>query len=162
MRIICCIYKLFVRPLKASTYRPSVIHVLVKLQTHFAQILYGAFAQDSRILGFDHLKWTCAGTFERLLARGDRECEQQFSKKKVKCLRWWGGGWSFDLTDTLGNAYSDVSGNSKAKQLTGSRWRAVLPCKEKRRHCHGLGLRHVRTWVLLLFWELFWRQLRNA
>ena len=151
MRIICCIYKLFVRPLKAFTYRPSVIHVRVKLQIHFAQILYGALAQDSRILGFDHLKWTCAGTFERLLARGDRECEQQFSKKKKSnaCVDG-GGGWSFDLTDTLGNAYSDVSGNSKAKQLTGSRWRAVLPCKEKRRHCHGLGLRHVRTFIAFL------------
>ena len=91
MRIICCIYKLFVRPLKAFTYRPSVILVRVKLQIHFAQILYGALAQDSRILGFDHLKWTCAGTFERLLARGDRECEQQFSKKKSQMLALMGG-----------------------------------------------------------------------
>ena len=48
--------------------RPSLIHVRVKLQIHFAQ--------DSRILGSDHLIWTCDGTFERLLARGDRDFEQ--------------------------------------------------------------------------------------
>ena len=56
--------------------RPSLIHVRVKLQIHFAQKLCGALAQDSRILGSDHLRWTCDGTFERLLARGDRDFEQ--------------------------------------------------------------------------------------
>ena len=35
--------------------------------------------------------------------------------------RGGGGCRSFDLTDTLGKAYSYVSGNSQAKPLTGSR-----------------------------------------
>ena len=74
MRIICCIYKLFVRPLKAFATVPLCVRV--KLQIHFAQILCGVVAPDSRILGFDHLKWTCDGTFEGLLARGDREFKQ--------------------------------------------------------------------------------------
>ena len=75
MQIICCIYKLFVRPLRAFL-PPPLIHVRVKLQIHFAQKLCGALAQDARILGFDHLKWTCDGTFKRLLARGNKEFEQ--------------------------------------------------------------------------------------
>ena len=113
--------------------------------------------QDSRIWSpkMGHLNGFWPGEIGNL--------NNSFQKSQMLALIGGGGGggvWSFDLTDTLGDAYSDVSGNSKAKQLTGSRWRAALPCKEKRRHCHGL--RHVRTWVLLLFWELFWRQLRNA
>ena len=59
----------------------------MKLQIHFAQILCGTLARDSRILGFDHLKWTCDGTFERLLARGDIACAQ-----KSQMLALIGGG----------------------------------------------------------------------
>ena len=79
MRIICCIKKVpksFCSTTEGVCYRPSLIHVRVKLQIRFAQKLCGALAQDPRILGFDHLKWTCDGTFERLLSRGDRKCEQ--------------------------------------------------------------------------------------
>ena len=90
MQIICCIYKLFVRPLKAFL-PPPLIHVRVKLQIHFAQKLCGALAQDSRILGFDHLKWTFDGTFERALAR-EGIWTIVFKKSQMLALIGGGGG----------------------------------------------------------------------